>query len=505
MTDVRTLLDLPELRMRLRTGEDLLDAEVSRIFVTELPDPSRYLYAGEMVLTGLLWWHAPGDADSFVAAMAGAGSSALAASGADTGGLPDELVAACARHNVPLLEVPPDLSFAVITERVVLALAGSGGTGGDARTRLLSTAAAEPSLSTLLEHGSGELGRSCWVLSTTGRVVAATAEVPFEPRQLATTFLRQDIPRYADEDDFTMLPIAARATVPWILVLSGQGSRWNSGTFAVAEELAGLVELDRTRSARLREVGDRTADPLFRLAGGGTLTEGELAAALSNKGLTSGDSVRVLLATVPGGSATQAQDILAETLAGLPIRAASPAIGMAADTACALVEDRDWPHEWQAAAEAGLDTIAGSLLHRRVLIGIGGPTTAAGLRGAGEEATRALDAAAKSAERVVVLSGEQAGMHQLLLAGAPDELRRSLRERAIGPLLAYDEAQGTELTKTVRAYLECSASPAATAKRLHVHVNTLRYRISRASELLGVDLAEFTNQVDIYLALRSDS
>jgi len=501
MTDVRSLLGLPELRMRLRTGEELLDREVSRIFVTELPDPTRYLYAGEIVLTGLLWWHGPADAERFVAAMATAGSAALAASGADTEGIPEDLVTACTRHRVPLLEVPPDLSFAVITERVVLALAGSGGTGADARTRLLSTAAAEPSLPTLLEHGSSELGMHCWVLSATGRVVATTSEVPFDPRQLATTFLRQNIPRVVHDDGYTMLPIATRATIPWLLVIAGEANRWNSGTFAVAEELAGLVELDRTRSARLREVADRTADPLFRLAGGGTLTEGELGAALSGTQLTADDSVRVLLATIPGGSATQAQDLLTEVLANLPGRVA---LGMAGDTACALVEDREWPLDWRTRSEEGLGKMAALLLRQRILVGIGGPTTTAGLRGAGEEARRALEAATRSTDQVVVLSGEQAGMHQLLLAGAPDELRRSLRQRAIGPLLAYDAAQGTELTTTVRTYLECSASPAATAKKLHVHVNTLRYRISRASELLGVDLGEFTNQVDIYLALRSE-
>ena len=38
---------------------------------------------------------------------------------------------------------------------------------------------------------------------------------------------------------------------------------------------------------------------------------------------------------------------------------------------------------------------------------------------------------------------------------------------------------------------------------LHVHVNTLRYRIARASEVLGLDLADFPTQVDVYLALVS--
>src|SRR5699024_12687958 len=73
MTSVRDVLELPELRLRLRTGQDHLHRNVSRIFVTELPDPTRYLYAGEMVLTGLLWWRAAGDADPFVAALAAAG------------------------------------------------------------------------------------------------------------------------------------------------------------------------------------------------------------------------------------------------------------------------------------------------------------------------------------------------------------------------------------------------------------------------------------------------
>jgi len=56
MTLVKTLLEIPELRMRLRTGSGLLGREISRIYVTELLDPSRYVSAGEVGLSGLLWW-----------------------------------------------------------------------------------------------------------------------------------------------------------------------------------------------------------------------------------------------------------------------------------------------------------------------------------------------------------------------------------------------------------------------------------------------------------------
>jgi DNA-binding PucR family transcriptional regulator len=79
-----------------------------------------------------------------------------------------------------------------------------------------------------------------------------------------------------------------------------------------------------------------------------------------------------------------------------------------------------------------------------------------------------------------------------------------LRRRVLGPLLAYDAEQNSDLVRTVRVFLECSGSPARAAKALHVHVNTLRYRIGRASELLDVDLTNFTEQVEVYLALLAD-
>ena len=80
---------------------------------------------------------------------------------------------------------------------------------------------------------------------------------------------------------------------------------------------------------------------------------------------------------------------------------------------------------------------------------------------------------------------------------------RPLRRRVLGPLLEYDAEQHTDLVHTVRVFLECSGSPTRAAKALHVHVNTLRYRIGRAGELLGADLTEFTDQLDVYLALRA--
>jgi DNA-binding PucR family transcriptional regulator len=53
----------------------------------------------------------------------------------------------------------------------------------------------------------------------------------------------------------------------------------------------------------------------------------------------------------------------------------------------------------------------------------------------------------------------------------------------------------------LRAFLRHSGSWTQTAAELHVHVNTLRYRIGKIAELTGRDLSTFSDRVDLYLAL----
>lgn len=479
MTTVKTLLEIPELRMRLRTGSGALGREVSRIYVTELPDPSRYVSAGEVVLSGLLWWRARGDAEPFVAALARAGVAALAASGADTGGIPQDVVQACARHRIPLLEVPADLSFAVITERVVLELAAARGREpSGARTRLLAAATENMSLPALLRQGAVELGAPCWVLAGTGRVVAGTAEPP-GPGLLAHVVPDRDV---GVHDGRAVLPVGGSFAVPWLLVVG------HPEPGALAVELAELVRLARARLDQVRRMSARPAEPLLTALGGG----GQVAEAFAASGLPDGE-YRVLVARAPDDGADLAADVLAELLAG-----ARPVVGVVGAEAYALVAR---PGNWVSAAGEALRWLDPLMSLSRFHLGSGGPATVDGLRGAAEEARHAVALAARRGGRIELVAGEDIAVHQLLAAGAPDELRRTVRARVLGPLLAYDAAQGTDLLRTVRVYLECSSSPTVAARALHVHVNTLRYRIARASELLGVDLNDFVTQVDVYLAL----
>ncbi|MFD1502866.1 PucR family transcriptional regulator, partial [Streptosporangium lutulentum] len=64
--------------------------------------------------------------------------------------------------------------------------------------------------------------------------------------------------------------------------------------------------------------------------------------------------------------------------------------------------------------------------------------------------------------------------------------------------------RGGELEATLRAFLDHDGHWAATAASLHVHVNTLRNRLSKIAELTGRDVSRTEDRVDLFLALEAD-
>ena len=72
--------------------------------------------------------------------------------------------------------------------------------------------------------------------------------------------------------------------------------------------------------------------------------------------------------------------------------------------------------------------------------------------------------------------------------------------RELGRLASTDETT-CRLAATLRTYLDESGSRGRTAKRLHVHENTVAYRIRQAEELLGRSLDKRTLELRAALAL----
>jgi sugar diacid utilization regulator len=69
-------------------------------------------------------------------------------------------------------------------------------------------------------------------------------------------------------------------------------------------------------------------------------------------------------------------------------------------------------------------------------------------------------------------------------------------------LVAYGQENGPELMDTLRIYLLCGRSKAETAKKLFVHVNTVKYRISQIQEITNLDLNDGETALSLLLAFK---
>lgn len=76
-------------------------------------------------------------------------------------------------------------------------------------------------------------------------------------------------------------------------------------------------------------------------------------------------------------------------------------------------------------------------------------------------------------------------------------------ERIMGPLLTYDAEHGSELVRSLRVFLEHNRSWQRGAEALHVHKQTLVYRMRRVEELTGRSLREMGDTVQLWLGLRA--
>ncbi|MDR1574071.1 MAG: helix-turn-helix domain-containing protein [Clostridiales Family XIII bacterium] len=79
---------------------------------------------------------------------------------------------------------------------------------------------------------------------------------------------------------------------------------------------------------------------------------------------------------------------------------------------------------------------------------------------------------------------------------------RALLHPGLLRLLQYDAAHGAVFTKTLRAYLECARNITDTAAALHMHRNSVIYRLHRIEEMLGIRLSDSDALLHIELSFR---
>jgi ligand-binding sensor protein/GAF domain-containing protein len=118
-------------------------------------------------------------------------------------------------------------------------------------------------------------------------------------------------------------------------------------------------------------------------------------------------------------------------------------------------------------------------------------------------ARRAVDLMRLVGQAAGTLSFRRAGVEQMLLRSSEPEALVEFIARYVEPLERYDATHTSQLRRTLEAYYEAGGRLEPAARALHVHVSTLRYRLGRVEEVLGVDPREGDSRLDLEVALRA--
>ncbi|MGW0187791.1 PucR family transcriptional regulator [Streptomyces sp. NPDC003362] len=553
---LRALLDTDALGLRLLGGEDELDRGVRGVMTTDLRDPSRYLSGGELVLTGLAWRRDADDSEPFVRILVQAGVAALAAGEAELGDVPEDLVTACARHRLPLFAVHESVAFATITEHVVRQVSGerAGDLAAvvDRHRRMMTSGPAGGGPDVVLDLLGSDLDLRAWVLSPTGRLIAGPKVAgPALPAELCAKLAAEHLAAtrggrrgphrlLVGGTTYSLFPIRSSGRSPqtgrdvretvlsdWLLAVEADAGDWADERLDLLHGVTQLIAVERDRRDAARTVRRRLAQEVLELVQTGA-PPAEIAARLRVAapvllpGLGAAPHWQIVVARVEWDgdeieSGPVAQSLLEEVLVDPVATGPEPsdriAVAHTGDEAIALVPlpavsaEHDGSESGVLADQllaavreplsAGLDGDG------RLTLGVSAAVhSAEGLRGALEEARHARRVAAARTGRVCAAGHQELASHVLLLPFVPDDVRRAFTARLLDPLRDYDRRHRAELIPTLEAFLECDGSWTRCASRLHLHVNTLRYRVGRIEQLTGRDLSRLEDKLDFFLALR---
>ncbi|MEV7911240.1 helix-turn-helix domain-containing protein [Streptomyces griseus] len=532
---VEDLLRLESLDLTLLWGDGpQLTREISGVTATDLEDPGRFLQRDELVLSGLVWW-APADdeakAERFVAALHGAGAAALLAGEETHGGVPDVLVDACRRHGIAILSVPVHTSFRAVTDTVYLRQWGDlsrrpadhYALPENVRAELSRLLADGTDPDTLLTRAVAHLGTPpAYVLSATGRTIARTPTAAPLSVSRAAEALTAPTTLSVDPD--------ASPYGQWHLHLPepvGAPPR-------MLHEIAEVLAQHRQTTLRRERAARGPATDLLSLMDteSSTAAPAALRTALQACGLPDEGPYTVI--TVKGAAADDdgTLDALTEALRHLTGRGfavgrlptGEPAAVIDTDTDTGTDSDTDAPPSTPpspspspslspAPIATTLKNLWPTLQSRNTGVplhgGISAPAaTPQNLKGALTQARYALTAAraqkapgASTASTSHVTAIEDLTTLGALLTGIPADVRTAFGIHALGPLADDTNPSHRMLLETLEVFLAHNGSWARTAEALHLHVNTVHYRIQRVEMLTGRDLARLDHKLDLKAAL----
>ncbi|NIH81602.1 PucR family transcriptional regulator [Amycolatopsis viridis] len=522
VADVLALPVLRHGRPKVVAGGSGLDARVRWVHVAELADIGHLLKGGELVLTtGIAL---PDDAEQlskYVDGLAAAGIAGLVVELVRHWNdvLPQALVDAAARHELPLITLSRETRYVAVTEAV-------NGLIVDAQVAELRAAEHVHQVFTRLTVAGAEPAE---VL----REVARMTEQPVVLETLAHEVLAYDAAGTDPAELLTGWPARSRtvhlgertgyhAEAGWLVTVVGaRGHDWGRLVIVCDEPPPDrhVVVAERAASAlAVHRLVAREADSLERQAHRAVLAElltspapsrELLARAAALGGALSGRLIGVAVRPRMTASPRQAASTpvvlrdLADTVSLATRRAKVSAL-------VAVVDDVSVRALLSLSRQANVDAV----LHRLSAELRARPTSVPVVLAAGTvvesaaEARRSLVEAAHVAA-AALRSGADREVHHLRdvrLRGllhllADDERIRAFAERELGPLLSRDAASGTRLLQALRHYCEHGGNKSAAAAAAHTSRTAYYQQLARIEGVLGVPLEDPESMLSLYVAL----
>ncbi|WP_311922324.1 PucR family transcriptional regulator ligand-binding domain-containing protein [Microbispora sp. H10836] len=472
---VEDLLRSPALQLRVLAGERGLGRSVSWAHVSELEDPTPWLLGAEVIMTtGIGVPRAAAAQRAYLERLDDAGVAALALSaGLHVPPLRRAFLDAAEERGFPVLEVPLAVPFIAIAQEVAAAVQE------DARQRLGAQLQVFGALRWLASEGLDTAGLFRRLERLSGyEIFLSTPQgrpllpgVPAPPPSVR-------LPASADAPPtipggFALPVPAPGGPAGFLVAFEREGAR--PAGLAVVQHIATVaalrVAMVRSERETLRRQGAETLAELLQ----DVLDPETARRRLALMGLPPDRDVVLLVVR------DAADDAVVRALAEHPHLMLRRHRDLYVLTAAAV-------------ATAELEAVPG------IAAGVSRPVTSgSSLRVAQREALWAASRAAE-AGRPLVAYGEDTTGRWL-----PDDVGvlAALVEHVLGDVLRYDAEHGSDLITSVRTWMERDRRVDDAARALHVHPNTLSYRLRRFGALTGRDLSATGDFAEVWLAIRA--
>jgi purine catabolism regulator len=534
---LRAVLEMDCLRgATILAGHAGLDQIVSRLNVMEVPDILPWVRPHELLLT--TGYPLRGVADTLPALVRELADRGLVGVGVKLGRYLDELpvamLAEADRVGLPIITLPDGVGFADVINQVLSAVlnrqAAVLSRAEEVHRALVDIVLTGGGLDMLCAELVGILSGAAMVTSTDGRVVASyglggelEAALALDCFDASGRFLVESEP-VGTRAGGTRSGGDVRARRAVVRIVAGSLDHGRLVAFSAGRELTGddvhileraatVAALAITKAQAVSAVESKYQADFLRDALAGRAGEAEHVIAHAHSlGWDIGRPMVVVVAE-SDPSATPAQ-LAPEELRPMQERfatawaqvvrqrdARAPVVGFSQEVVTVL----GVPHD--ADSESITRTVRDLVRHvsgdggggrRSFSTGISRPISSPDeLQGAYEQARKAVSVGRQMAGPSALTHFDGLGIFRLLTLVPDTAELRSFAAEALGELIANDTPETADLRMTLSVLLDTNLNVAETARILHFHYNTLRYRIVKLERMLG----PFTTDPNLRLTL----